>query len=57
MMTVQCITCQHYWGAGKCDAFEEGIPEQIASGEYDHTEPHKGDKGIQFEPADETVQP
>ena len=48
-----CIGCKHYIGtpyAPTCKAFPKGIPEQIATGENDHTKPFKGDNGIQFEP-------
>ena len=38
----------------KCKAFPKGIPEEIfILGESDHTEPFKGDNGIQFEPIEE----
>tara|TARA_R100000049_G_C1921140_1_gene66390 strand:- start:28 stop:186 length:159 start_codon:yes stop_codon:yes gene_type:complete len=36
-------------GDWKCDAFPKGIPEEIGSGEHDHTKPFKGDNGIRFE--------
>ena len=45
----QCIRCNHYWGEGRCDAFPNGIPEKIISGDYDHSKEHEGDNGIKFE--------
>jgi hypothetical protein len=45
----QCIECLHNLGDWKCDAFPKGIPEEIATGEHDHTKPFKGDNGIRFE--------
>ena len=53
MISYQCITCKHYWGVGKCDAYEEQIPDAILTGEHDHIEPYEGDNGIQFEPVDD----
>ena len=32
-----------------CEAFPDGILDEITSGENDHTEPYDGDNGIQFE--------
>lgn len=49
-MSMQCIECNHFRGALKCDAYPDGIPYEILVGEHDHTEPFKGDNGIQFEP-------
>ena len=31
-----------------CEAFPDGIPDEIAYGENDHTEPFEGDSGISF---------
>lgn len=33
-----------------CDAFPQGIPEDIFWGGQPHLEPREGDHGIQFEP-------
>jgi len=38
-----------------CDAFPEGIPEEIWRGRNKHKVPHSGDHGIQFEPAPDVV--
>jgi hypothetical protein len=46
-----CIACTHLRfgpNSGKCDACPHGIPEDIASGTFDHREPRKGDNGIRF---------
>ncbi len=32
-----------------CEAFPDGIPKEIAFGDWDHTKPFQGDKGILFE--------
>lgn len=55
----RCFTrrCVHFRGAEgdepkqvvTCDAFPDGIPEEIAYGDNDHTEPYPGDGGIQYE--------
>ena len=50
---LQCIQCEHYWGDGKCAAFQKGIPLEIWRGDNNHTKPYKGDNDIQFEPIEE----
>lgn len=50
MQSSQCIGCEHYLGAFKCDAFPDRIPQVILSGSHDHAEPYPGDNGIQYEP-------
>lgn len=49
MQSNQCILCKHYTFAKTCDAYPDGIPDEIFTGEVDHTKPYKGDHGIQFE--------
>lgn len=49
-----CNLCTHYHinreEKNTCDAFPDGIPEEIWVGDNDHTKPYEGDHGIQFEP-------
>ena len=52
----QCLFCQHYEKALFCDAFPDGIPEAILTGEHDHTDQYPGDNGIRFEPIDKGKQ-
>jgi len=46
-----CSRCAHWFQkpGGKCKAFPNGIPMDIWEGRNKHTEPYKGDQGIQFE--------
>jgi hypothetical protein len=34
-----CLSCKHYIGKAKCEAFTDGIPESILSGQNDHSKP------------------
>jgi len=48
-----CMYCKHFHvdEAGfKCDAFPDGIPDEIIKSGVPHTEPYEGDSGVQFEP-------
>ena len=54
-----CMKCKRYRDKdGKqgmnCDAYPNGIPIEILTGEHDHTEPYEGDHGIQFEPVEDS---
>jgi hypothetical protein len=52
-----CHLCKHLHpnpGVGmKCEAFPYGIPFAIRAGVVDHRKPVDGDRGIQFEPAED----
>jgi len=50
MLPVQCAMCKHLIEGVKCKAYPDKIPEEIITGEHDHTKPYKGDNGIRFEP-------
>jgi hypothetical protein len=51
----QCISCARFEGFGKCEAFPEGIPNEIMSGEFDHRQEHEGDHGLRWIPLVDTV--
>src|SRR4051794_38674198 len=46
-----CDLCKHRQGR-KCAAFPEGIPVEIREMFVDHRLPYPGDRGITFEPKD-----
>ncbi|GAF78818.1 unnamed protein product [marine sediment metagenome] len=49
-----CMFCWRYVYNYRCEAYPKGIPEEILTGEHDHTKPYEGDNDIQFEPIEET---
>lgn len=53
----QCLSCRHYRVFGECDAYPNGIPEAIVTGEHDHRKPYPGDNGIRFEPIETPATP
>lgn len=46
------VTDEQIFGDEKqtCEAFPYGIPDEIFHGGVEHTDPYKGDNGIQYEP-------
>lgn len=52
MISPQCITCKRYHFEAACEAFPDGIPYEIISGQVDHAKPYNGDGGLQYNPTD-----
>jgi len=52
-----CAYCVYKNKDITCDAFPDGIPDEILDMEDDHLEPFEGDNGIQFEPRPSVVLP
>ena len=52
-----CLKCKHFrMIEGGCDAYPDGIPDEITSGENKHTEPLPGQaNSIVFEAASKPV--
>lgn len=52
MIGLLCPSCTHFQFGERatCAAFPDGIPEAILTGRVSHRKPHRGDRGIQFEP-------
>lgn len=44
-----CHLCRHRRGVRTCDAFPQGIPNDVLVGRFLHTRPYPGDNGIIFE--------
>lgn len=45
-----CFMCKHLYSYPTCEAFPNGIPQEVRDGLNDHKKPIDGDHGIQFEP-------
>jgi hypothetical protein len=49
----QCLQCKYFHDEdtehSTCDAFPQGIPEDILLSKFDHSKPFPGDNGIQFQ--------
>ena len=54
----QCLNCTRYNvyknNTVSCNAFPNGIPDEILDAENNHDKPFKGDNGIRFEPIEDT---
>ena len=44
-----CYTCSHLREEMTCEAFPEGIPDDILESRADHRQPYPGDNGIHYE--------
>ena len=51
-----CFGCKRFFYFPFCEAFPEGIPDEIRLGENDHTNPVSGDNGLMFEPLETSVE-
>ena len=43
-----CLFCNHFKGNQSCDAFQDGIPDEIFMADILHDKPYPGDSGILF---------
>ena len=44
-----CPMCAHYQGGSTCQAFPQGIPDEILRGNIPHNKPYQGDNGVLFQ--------
>ena len=49
-----CWQCKHFHRNAACKAFPKGIPADILCSKADHHQPYPGDRGIHFEPVEES---
>ena len=53
MQNDRCFLCKNYTGSLTCNAFKDGIPDEILGGENDHSKPlPEQDNDIVFEAID-----
>ena len=43
-----CVSCKRANNSGTCEAYPDGIPEEIIMNDWDHRVPQPGDHGLQF---------
>ena len=52
-LQTMCLACKHLDrdqdSQHVCNAFQEGIPDEIWTNRHDHHNPYPGDNGIRFE--------
>jgi len=49
----KCFECKYLHGDRTCEAFPDGIPDDIWWGENEHTKPYPEDNGFRFSPIEE----
>jgi len=53
-----CMWCKRLDKDGPgCEAFPDGIPDEILDNQVDHRKPVDGDRGLQFKPKSKDVRP
>ena len=53
-IAVMCNSCVHNRGAGKCDAFPNGIPRELIL-RNEHDTPYPGDSGIRYKKGENLI--
>ncbi len=56
LLPPMCMVCarRRDWKDGPvCEAYPDGIPEEIIMGQWDHRLPKPGDRGLQFVPRED----